>query len=150
VMRRLREEKVRLVQVGTRSLSRAEYDFAVRDEGITVFFAHEMGEKWGELRETLRQLKGDVYLSIDVDGFDPAVVPNTGAPQPNGLTWNQAIEIIQQISLSEGSRFLGADVVEYVASPHPPGCDIVVAKLAAKILAYWFAAKDKRPRPSTP
>jgi len=150
VMRRLRDEGVRLVQVGVRSLSREEYDFAQRDEGVTTFYAHEIGQKWDELRKTLRQLEGDLYLSLDVDGLDPGVMPSTGAPQPNGLSWNQVIEILREVSASERCRFVGADVVEYVACPHPPGCDIIAARLAAKILAYWFVGKTGRSCRDTP
>jgi agmatinase len=89
------------------------------------------------MAERLGALTGEVYLSIDVDGLDPSVVPSTGTPQPGGLGWRQVIDIIRRVSGSTRSRLVGADVVELVASPHPPGCDIVVARLAAKILAFW-------------
>ncbi len=150
VMRRLREQGVRLVQIGVRSLSREEYNFAMKDEGVDTFFAHHIPERWDDVRETLRQLEGEVYLSVDVDGFDPAVIPNTGAPQPNGLSWNQVMDIIREISASRRSQFLGADVVEYVASPHPPGYDIIAAKLVVKILSYWFSGKEKQSSAAMP
>ncbi|MDP2898965.1 MAG: agmatinase [bacterium] len=141
VMRRLFEEGARLVQVGVRSVSREEYDLVKREKRIACFFAHELKSGWEQLRETLRRLRGDVYLSIDVDGLDPGVLPNTGTPQPDGLSWARVMEITHELSVSRLCRFLAADVVEYVASPHPPGCDIIAAKLVTKILAHRFAKR---------
>ena len=80
-------------------------------------------------------LEGPVYLSFDVDGLDPSIIPSTGAPQPNGLSWQQAIELIRAIA-ARAVQWIGADVVEFIASPHPPGCDLTVARLVMKILAY--------------
>lgn len=141
VMRRLFEGGARLLQVGVRSVSREEYDLAKQEKRIRCFFAHELRYRWEELRETLRRLEGDVYLSIDVDGLDPAVIPSTGTPQPDGLSWAQVMEILHELSVSKLCRFMAADVMEYVASPHPPGCDITAAKLAAKILSHRFAKR---------
>jgi agmatinase len=141
VMRRLFEEGVRLMQIGVRSVSREEYELIEKEKRITCFFAHELKSGWEQLREALRRLEGDVYLSIDVDGLDPGVLPNTGTPQPDGLSWAQVMEILQELSASKRCRFLAADVVEYVASPHPPGCDIIAAKLVTKILAHRFAKR---------
>lgn len=141
VMRRLFEEGARLLQIGVRSVSRGEYAMAKEEERIRCFFAHERRHQWEAVREALRRLEGDVYLTIDVDGLDPAVFPNTGTPQPDGLSWAQVMEIVHELSASRRCRFLAADVVEYVASPHPPGCDIIAAKLVTKILAQRFAQR---------
>jgi len=141
VMRRLREEGCRLVQIGVRSLSRAEYEFAAADPDIRTFYAHQLAESWPETLQALRQIEGDAYLSIDVDGLDPSVIPSTGTPQPNGLSWAQTMEIIRTLVRNPKARVIAADVVEFVASPHPPGCDIIAARLAAKVLAYWAAAR---------
>lgn len=141
VMRRLLDEGARLVQVGVRSVSREEYDLVKKEKRIACFFAHELASGWEQLREALRRLEGDVYLSIDVDAFDPAIIPSTGTPQPDGLSWAQVMGIIHELSVSRRCRFLAADVVEYVASPHPPGCDIIAAKLVTKILAHRFAKR---------
>ena len=81
-------------------------------------------------------LEGPVYLSLDVDGLDPSIVPSTGTPQPNGLSWQQVMELIRAVAAAP-CDWIGADVVEFIASPHPPGCDLTVARLVMKILAYW-------------
>jgi agmatinase len=143
VMRRLWEEGCRLVQIGVRSLSRGEYELAAGDERITTYYAHRLTHRWQEVIRQLGQLQGPVYLSIDVDGFDPAVFPNTGTPQPDGLSWSQVMEVIRAVTSAPQARLLGSDVVEYIASPHPPGADPLVAKLVAKVLAFWYTNRQE-------
>ncbi len=138
VMRRLWERGCRLVQIGIRSLSRAEYELIESGPRIETFFAHDLTRRWAELLHVLACLEGRVYLSLDVDGLDPSIVPSTGTPQPNGLTWQQVMELIRAIAAAP-CDWIGADVVEFIASPYPPGCDLTVARLVMKILAYWAA-----------
>ena len=90
----------------------------------------------------MRGLAGKVYLSIDVDGLDPAIFPSTGTPQPGGLSWQQTMQIVRTVAESS-CQWVGADVMELVASPHPPGCDITAARLAAKVLA-WREEQGRR------
>jgi agmatinase len=136
VMRRLWERGCRLVQVGVRSLSRPEYELVRSGPRIETFFAHDLAARWDELLRTLAALEGPVYLSFDVDGLDPSIIPSTGTPQPNGLSWPQAMEVVRAV-IDAPCDLLGADVVEFVASPNPPGCDLNAARLVMKILAYW-------------
>jgi len=136
VMRRLWERGCQLVQIGVRSLSRPEYELVRSGPRIETFFAHELAARWDELLRVLARLEGPVYLSFDVDGLDPAVIPSTGTPQPNGLSWLQAMEVVRAV-IQAPCDLVGADVVEFVASPNPPGCDLSAARLVTKILAYW-------------
>jgi agmatinase len=103
---------------------------------IETFFAHDLARRWVELLHMLACLEGPVYLSLDVDGLDPSIIPSTGTPQPNGLTWPQVMELIRAVATAP-CDWIGADVVELIASPHPPGCDLTAARLVMKILAYW-------------
>jgi len=144
VMRRLWEQGCRLVQIGVRSLSRKEYELAQGDPRINTFFAHELPQRWDELLATLDALEGPVYLTLDVDGLDPGVIPSTGTPQPGGLSWFQTVEIIQHVAHAPQARLIGADVVELVASPHAPGCDLAAARLASKLLAWWWKGRKTR------
>ncbi len=137
VMRRLWERGCRLVQIGVRSLSRPEYELVRSGPRIETFFAHELAARWDELLHLLARLEGSVYLSFDVDGLDPSIIPSTGTPQPNGLSWPQAMEVIRAV-MNAPCDLLGADVVEFIASPSSPGCDLNAARLVMKILAYWF------------
>jgi agmatinase len=138
VMRRLWERGCRLIQIGVRSLSRSEYELASSDERISTYYAHQLGIEWDQLIDVLGSLEGKVYLTMDMDGLDPSVMPSTGTPQPNGLSWGQTIQVIRCISGNRRCSLVGADLVELIASPHPPGCDVIAARLAAKVLAFWW------------
>lgn len=136
VMRRLWEEGCRLVQIGVRSLSREEFDLAKRGDRIRTFFAHDLDREWEEALRAIRGLHGPIYLTIDVDGLDPSIIPSTGTPQPDGLSWKQATAAMRAVALAPAARLVGADIVEYVASPNPPGSDLAAAKIATRLLAY--------------
>jgi agmatinase len=141
VMRRLLERGCRLVQIGVRSVSKEEYTLSQSHPQIQTFFARNLEDRWIALEACLAELSGEIYLSLDVDGLDPSVIPTTGTPQPGGLSWQQTVRIIRQTFNGPNRRVIGADVVEYVASPHPPGADTTAAKLVAKILAHWAACR---------
>ena len=82
-------------------------------------------------------------MLIDADGLDPSLIPSTGTPQPDGLSWRQTIDVIRSLATSPQSRLIGADITELVASPHPPGSDAVAARLATKILAFWWPGRTR-------
>jgi len=141
VMRRILDLGCRILQIGVRSTSREEYNLSQIHDRIACFYAHEMDGRWEELLERLAGIQGDVYLTLDVDGLDPSVIPSTGTPQPEGLSWRQAMQIIQAVCSNSKIHLVGADVVEYIASPHPPSCDITAAKLVYKILSFWATGR---------
>ena len=146
VMRRLWERGCRLVQIGVRSLTRSEHELAATEPRITTFYAHRLEEQWAELLKTLRGLEGPVYLTIDVDGLDPSIIPSTGTPQPGGLSWRQTMDVIRALGTESRCRLIGADIVEFVPSPVPPGCDLTAARLTAKLLAWWWKGPAKPDR----
>ena len=141
VMRRLWEEGCRLVQIGIRSLTREEHQVAAAGPRITTFYAHRLKEQWPEVLATLRGLEGKVYLTIDVDGLDPSIIPSTGTPLPGGLSWAETMEVIRALTLQSPCRLIGSDVVEFVPSPTLPGCDPIAARLATKLLAWWWTGR---------
>ena len=142
VMRRLWEQGCRLMQIGIRSLSGEEHHFLADAERITTFYAHRMNEQWPEIIDTLRRLEGKVYLTIDVDALDPSIVPSTGTPLPGGLSWSQAMDVLRALTIQSQCQLVGGDVVEFVPSPSPPGCDPTVARLVTKLLAYWWSGHN--------
>lgn len=101
----------RLTQVGIRSIC-AEDRQAIRSRRLQTFFAHSLQAKptqeW--IPEVIATLGPRVYLTVDVDGLDPAVVPSTGTPEPGGLSWWQTVDLIR--ALGEHRQIIGADVVE--------------------------------------
>lgn len=142
VMRRLWERGCRLLQIGIRSLTKDEYQVASTDERISTYYAHQLDAEWPDLLQSLRDLKGKVYLTIDVDGLDPAIIPSTGTPQPGGLSWKQTMEILRVLTNEAPCELIGADIVEFVPSPVLPGCDPAAARLLSKLLAYWWIGRQ--------
>lgn len=142
VMRRLWERGCGLVQIGVRSLTRSEHAVAAAGPRITAFYAHRLEEQWADVLELLGRLQGKVYLTIDVDGLDPSIIPSTGTPLPGGLSWGQTIDVVRVLTTRSPCQLIGADIVEYVPSPNPPGCDPAAARLAAKVLAWWWTGRQ--------
>lgn len=142
VMRRLWEEGCRLVQIGIRSLSRSEYELSQSGPRIVTWYAHRLAEQWEQILAMVGGLEGKVYLTIDVDGLDPAVIPSTGTPQPNGLSWRQMMALLERLAAARKADWIGADVVELVPSPQPPGCDFTAARLVQKVLAHWARGRQ--------
>jgi agmatinase len=141
VMRRLWEKGCGLVQIGIRSMTRSEYEVATAGPRIVTYFAHRLESQWSEMLDALRRLEGKVYLTVDVDGLDPSIIPSTGTPQPGGLSWRQTMEIFRVLTNESRCQLIGADVVEFVASPVPPGCDPAAARLTTKLLAWWWRGR---------
>ncbi len=127
----------RLTQVGIRSIC-AEDRRAIRERRLHTFFAQGLQGKpdpvW--IQEVIDTLGPRVYLTVDVDGLDPAVVPSTGTPEPGGLSWWQTVELIR--ALGEQRQIIGADVVELAvtgAAEADRRSAFTVAKLTYQILA---------------
>ena len=128
---------VRLVSVGVRNISAEEIPFfEANRERIDIYWAKDKAN-W-DIDEMVAPLAGrPVYLTFDLDGFDSSLMPATGTPEPGGLFWDDAIDIIRAASQSAG-EIVGADIVELAPIPGLHACDFLAAKLAYKILAYRF------------
>jgi agmatinase len=137
VMRRIFDEEVPIFQFGIRSLSREEYEF-IKEKKINTLFQHELSKK--SLKSFLTQLPENIYLTIDLDGFDPAVVPGVGNPEPGGLSWEVADHILEQIS--SRSRIRAFDIVELRPLPEEARSEITAARLLYRILGY--VARDQK------
>jgi agmatinase len=139
VMRRLVEETgCELTQVGIRSLC-AEEDAFIRDHPgrVLTLFADEIHEDAaaGWLGALAARLAGKrVYLTIDVDGLDPSVVPATGTPEPGGLSWQQAMALLATVTAAAG-EIVGIDCVELAPSPGLHAADFAVAKLLYRAIS---------------
>ena len=128
----------KLVMAGIRSLFEAEALRVKEDENIT-FFSDRMLQK-REIKEqflqTLRDLEGDVYLSIDMDVFNPAYVPSVGTPQPGGMDWYDATNILEALFLNKKITLKGVDMVELIPEESEVS-QTFAAKLLQKIISYW-------------
>lgn len=128
-------ERVRLVQVGIRSLT-AEERALQRRHRMTVVFGHELDEPGWEDR-VLAALGPDVYITIDVDFFDPAIMPATGTPEPGGLSWYEILALLRAVISAR--NVVGCDVVELSPLPGVAAPNFLCAKLVYKILTYQFS-----------
>ena len=137
VMRRLAgDDKIPSVAVGIRSFSAEERDFA-RQTGHQVFLAHGIDpndDTW--IDQIISLLPQEVYLTLDLDGLDPSVIPGTGTPEPGGLSYRQVLDLIRVLGLQR--RVIGADINELAAIPHTHVSEYTAARLAQKICLYCF------------
>jgi agmatinase len=125
------------VQVGIRSLSIEESEEIPRLR-TKIYWSRDIAraplEKW--IPHVIADLSQHVYLTVDVDGFDPAYMPATGTPEPGGLDWYQVTTLIREVAKSR--KIVAADVVELLPQHGDHASDFLAAKLVYKILGYVF------------
>ncbi|MBI2936040.1 MAG: agmatinase [Chloroflexi bacterium] len=122
-----------LVAVGVRSLSQEEWEF-VHARQVPLFLWSE-GHPMEELsREVLNQLGPQVYISIDLDVFDPGFMPAVGTPEPGGMSWHQVLALLRTVSAQR--RIVGFDLTELAPALGPPACSYTAARLAYKLIGY--------------
>jgi len=136
VIARVREFTKNIVSVGIRSMDTSERAGMDRKK---MFFAHEIhnSDKW--INNVIRLLTDTVYVTIDVDVFDPGIMPSTGTPEPGGLGWYQVLKLLSAISKSK--RIVGFDIVELCPSANKAP-DFMVAKLIYTFLSFIEAYKS--------
>lgn len=133
VMGRVRET-CPIVQVGIRSMGVDEKPFLDKDR---VFFAHEIYNKNDWQDKAIAKLTDQVYISFDLDVFDPSILPATGTPEPGGLNWYQIMEFLKKVVKEK--KVVGFDVVELCPNPNDKTSDFLAAKLIYMLLSYMFA-----------
>lgn len=146
VMRRVRDLGVSTVPVGIRSVSREEADY-VHAEKAPVFLAREIRAGGLDVEAVLAELGNPVYVSIDLDAFDPAFVPGVGTPEPGGLSWDEGLRLLRAVF--ERRQVVGIDVVELCPIPGQIVSDFFAAKLVNKLIGYLGLAPNAvsaRPR----
>ncbi|MFT4782139.1 MAG: agmatinase [Psychroserpens sp.] len=122
-----------LIQVGIRSMDVMET--TVMDKEKT-YFAHEMAEDGSWMDSAIEQMTDNVYITFDLDAFDPSIMPSTGTPEPGGLLWYETIEFLRQVF--EEKNVVGFDIVELCPNPKEKSSDFLAAKLYYKMLTYKF------------
>jgi len=137
----------KILQIGIRTFAREEAIFAAKDDRVESWLARDVlnpcgGEaKWLNWLNTLSEIKGPVWLTLDIDGLDLAYVPTTGTPVPGGLAFWQVIETIETISAAPDAQWVGADVNEIVPDPNNHVTEFTAAMLATKIVAAHLARR---------
>ena len=142
IARRFLEDGAPLAQVGMRSCSREEAD-VIAQRRLTVYWARDVVGRVAYHREILALLsERPVFVTVDLDGFDPSLVPATGTPEPGGLDWFDATRLLATVG--RHCRVVGADITEL--APTPDGIvsrpsEFLAARLAAKMVAYFWAGR---------
>ncbi len=138
IARRAHELGFNLVQVGIRAFSTEEYEYFTKHDNITVFEWNT--SKKPSIQEIIDSIKTEkVYLTIDVDGFDPAHMPGTGTPVQGGLEWWYGNEFIE--TLFEKKNVIAADVVEVMPQEDTGLTEYGAAQLAYNMVGFKFRNK---------
>jgi len=124
------------IGIGIRAISAEEARWLRAQDRAEVVFAHELRRDPERARRRLGSMRGHVYLTIDLDVFDPGLVPGVGTPEPGGLGWDQVLDLLA--ALTANTTVVGADVVELAPIPGSVVSEFVAARVVEKIIAYTF------------
>ena len=132
VMRRI-VEICKIVQVGMRSLSREEQQFLAQNS-LNPFYISGPDSLSASTDEIIASLSDNVYVSIDLDVFDPSVMPSVGTPEPGGMQWYEVVNLLRAVTLHK--NIIGFDLVELCPQEGTAACAFLAAKLAYKLIGY--------------
>ncbi len=122
-----------LIQVGIRSMDIIETTIIDKDK---TFFAHELAQDDYWMENAIDLMTEKVFLTIDLNAFDPSLLPSTGNPEPGGLLWYETLEFLQKIFKEK--TVVGFDIVELSPNASEKSSDLLAAKLYYKMLSYKF------------
>jgi agmatinase len=134
-------EYARTTQVGIRSLS-PEEAAAAPTLPTEIFYDYNMRQDEDWIERIVDSLGENVYITIDCDGFDPAIMPSVGTPEPGGLTWYEGLALLRRVI--ESRHVVGCDIVELCPLPGMVAPNFLCAKLLYKILCYRFGGERRR------
>jgi len=129
-------QKHNLVQVGIRSCDVEEMQYVPKGQ---CFWAHEIAENLNWIEDVLSKVSDNVYITIDLDAFDPSIAPSTGTPEPGGLAWYPTLKLLRKVF--EKCNVVAFDIVELMDSANPKPTAFLAAKLYYKMLAYYHLSK---------
>lgn len=135
------KEHASVVQVGIRAIDEQEVESL--DFG-RVYFGHQI-DAWNRANDTgwmdraVSQLEESVYITIDLDAFDPSIIPSTGTPEPGGLDWGTVNELIRRVARAR--EIVAFDVVELCPNPNHHASDFIAAKLVYRVMCEILAAR---------
>jgi len=123
-----------VVQVGIRSMSREE---ASEADWERIFPAHELYIDKTKYQKAIDLLTDNVYVTIDLDVFDPSLIPSTGTPEPGGPGYPEIMNFLKEVIWKK--NVVGFDVVELCPSPSNKAPDFVAARIIYQLLSYKFS-----------
>lgn len=144
----LRNQGHKILMAGIRSIFEKEAERIATDDDITCFFDRmlQRSENRAKFMQSVASLEGPVWLSIDMDAFNPALVPGVGTPQPGGLDWYFALDTFEALFFNPKVEIIGVDILELVPEPTNVS-QVFAAKLLQKIISFWGKANafDAKP-----
>jgi len=126
-------QNTNLIQVGIRSMDAIEKTVMDADK---TYFAHEMANDDNWMDSAIDLMTDNVFITFDLDAFDPSIMPSTGTPEPGGLLWYETLEFLKQVF--EEKNVVGFDIVELCPNKIDKSSDFLAAKLYYKMLSYKF------------
>ncbi|MDD3872227.1 MAG: agmatinase [Bacteroidales bacterium] len=124
------QEVARVVQVGIRSMCAEELPYLIPER---VFYAQDITGRNDWYQEAARQIRGPVYITIDLDGFDPSILPSTGTPEPGGLTYYEVYNFLSYVIRNH--QVVGFDVNELCPNPEDRSSDFLASKLIYQLVS---------------
>jgi len=144
VGRRIVDSGAKLVQVGVRSISEEEDRFLRRAENVKTYYASEVRESLADVtRGVVSSLSGNVYISIDLDVFDPGIMPAVGTPEPGGLDWFEVIDILRDVMRAD-CNIVGIDIMELSPIPGIVAPEFLAAKLCYRLMGWILAERQEK------
>ncbi len=129
------EEHCKMVQVGIRSFSEEEH-VKLKNGNYTIFFAKDVYDNKNWFSRAIENLTENVYITFDIDAFDPSIVPGTGTPEPGGLQWYITCEFLKEVFFNR--NVVGVDIVEVAPHDSLPVSEFVASKLLYKMMTYKY------------
>ncbi len=123
-----------IVSIGIRAMCEEEFTYAKR-RGVHLFPGHELPTRTNWIRDAVRLLRDPVYVTIDLDGLDPSILPSTGTPVPGGLSWRDVVELVKEIGRTK--RVIACDVNELKPDPVNHHSEFLAALLSYKMLGCF-------------
>ena len=130
-------QNTNLIQVGIRSMDAKEKSVMDLDK---TYFAHEMAIDDSWVDSAIDQMTENVFITFDLDAFDPSILPSTGTPEPGGLFWYETLDFLKQVFKEK--NVVGFDIVELCPNAADKSSDFLSAKLYYKMLSYKFMGQD--------
>lgn len=127
-----------LIQVGIRSMDKLEAEAMDLEK---TWFAHEMAKDDYWMDNAIEAMSRNVFITFDLDAFDPSILPSTGTPEPGGLLWYETMDFLKQVFTER--NVVGFDIVELCPNDSEKSSDFLAAKLYYKMLSYKFQGTDE-------
>jgi agmatinase len=129
------EEDAPIVQVGIRSFSEEEYE-KIKNGNYNIFYAKDIHDNKSWFNRAIERLSDNVYITFDIDAFDPSIIPGTGTPEPGGLSWYLVCDFLKEVFFNR--NVIGVDIVEVAPQESSSVSEFVASKLLYKMMTYKY------------